>query len=165
MKNKAFTLIEVLIVVLIIGILAAIALPQYKKMVIKTQFSELVNALKALVNAQSIYYIANGTYTANRDSLDLTFPLTDTRRAKQFVQVSKYIECGLDGAPRNVYCKNNKIGIELLYFYHGQYWCTNSNVDNYYNDELCKKLLNVSKTTPTSATGRKYEGTRLHYPF
>ncbi len=70
MKNKqAFTLIELLVVVLIIGILAAVALPQYQKAVLKSRITQVVAYLKAVKDAEEVYYLANGEYTADMDSL------------------------------------------------------------------------------------------------
>ena len=71
MKNKAFTLIELLVVVLIIGILAAIAVPQYKKAVLKSRAAEAVITLKALSEAQEAFYMANGEYTNDIGELDV----------------------------------------------------------------------------------------------
>ena len=161
MKTHAFTLIEVLIVVLIIGILAAIAVPQYKKIILKTRFSEVASALKTLIDAQTRYYLANGTYTNDRDSLDIEFPLGDSDDRKYIIKISKYAHCGIEGAPRNVYCKNTKIGIGLLYFYYGAYRCTNYDLDNYDNDEFCKKLLNTTRVYDDMSNQRYYESKTL----
>ena len=72
MKTQGFTLIELLVVVLIIGILAAVALPQYEKAVLKARTTEPIIVLNALVNAEEIYYIANGEYTSDIGNLDIT---------------------------------------------------------------------------------------------
>ena len=60
-KNKlGFTLIEMLVVVLIIGILAGIALPQYSKAVEKAKSSEALIILKSYRDQQAICYLEKG---------------------------------------------------------------------------------------------------------
>ena len=71
--NGGFTLIELLVVVLIIGILAAVAVPQYRLAVEKAHFAEAVSQVKALVQAEKVYFLANGEYTQNWEDLDISF--------------------------------------------------------------------------------------------
>ncbi len=72
--KKGFTLIELLIVVLIIGVLSAIALPQYEKAVEKSRAAEPMTLLTALGHAQEVYYMANGTYATKFNELDVQIP-------------------------------------------------------------------------------------------
>ena len=71
--HSGFTLIELLVAVLIIGILAAVAVPQYQKAVLKSQTTRYLPFAKALVNAQERYYLENGSYGDQRN-LDIGLP-------------------------------------------------------------------------------------------
>jgi prepilin-type N-terminal cleavage/methylation domain-containing protein len=73
-NKNAFTLIELLITVLIIGILAAIALPQYQIAVLKSRFATVISNTKAIKNAEEIYYLTNGNYTGTLSNLDINIP-------------------------------------------------------------------------------------------
>ena len=72
--KKGFTLIELLVVVLIIGILSAVALPQYTKAVEKSRATQAMTLVKSVADAQKIYYLANGKYTDKFEDLDIGIP-------------------------------------------------------------------------------------------
>lgn len=77
MKNqmqKGFTLIELMIVVAIIGILAAIAIPQYQNYIARAQISEPVSLLGAAKTPITEFVASNGAFptTAQLENLGIT---------------------------------------------------------------------------------------------
>jgi prepilin-type N-terminal cleavage/methylation domain-containing protein len=70
--NKGFTLIELLIVVVIIGILAAIAIPKFSATREKAYFAAMKSDIKNLASQQEIYYSDNYAYTTNTTDLAFT---------------------------------------------------------------------------------------------
>ena len=62
LNRKGFTLIELLIVVVIIGILAAIAIPKFSNTKEKAFVTAMKSDLRNLVTAEEVYFNDNSTY-------------------------------------------------------------------------------------------------------
>lgn len=62
--QKAFTLIEVMIVVGIVAILAAVAIPNYNNFIIRGRLADMTGAMSTLRADMERYYNDNRTYTA-----------------------------------------------------------------------------------------------------
>lgn len=63
MKQQGFTLIELMIVVAIIGILAAVAIPQYQNYVQRAHWSSAIMSVDAIKTAAAECYQENGAFT------------------------------------------------------------------------------------------------------
>ena len=71
--NQGFTLLELMVVVIIIGILAGVAVPQYSKTIERTRMTEAVAILGAIRSSEIRYRAMFGTYTATEANLDFSF--------------------------------------------------------------------------------------------
>lgn len=67
--KHGFTLIEMLVVVLIAGILAAVALPQYETAVERSRATQAFILGKHLAEAEELYFLSTGAYTDSWDDL------------------------------------------------------------------------------------------------
>jgi len=70
--KKGFTLVEVLIVVIIIGILASIGIPQFAVSIEKAKGGEARAGLGHIQTGEKIYYAEREYYTTNLSDLDIT---------------------------------------------------------------------------------------------
>jgi prepilin-type N-terminal cleavage/methylation domain-containing protein len=72
--RKGFTLVELAVVIVIIGLLAAFGVPKFLNSVEKAKASEGFNYLSTVQAAQERYLAQNGAYATAIGSLDLTMP-------------------------------------------------------------------------------------------
>ena len=76
-NQQGFTLIELMIVVAIIGILAAIALPAYQDYTARSQMSEAMSLASGARTAVTEFYTSTGQFPTNNTSAGLATNATD----------------------------------------------------------------------------------------
>lgn len=115
--KQGFTLLELLVVVLIIGILAGIALPQYQMAVGKARFSELKTITKNIQQAAQRYYMEHGTYDLAAKDLDIDLNITSGANSRSF-GLQGGISCTIwkEGEQGLIAC-NKVILKRQMYFY------------------------------------------------
>jgi prepilin-type N-terminal cleavage/methylation domain-containing protein len=72
--KRGFTLLELVVVVIIIGILATLGFTQYGKVIEKGRIAEARMVLGAIRNAQEAYKQEYGDYSINATLLQVSFP-------------------------------------------------------------------------------------------
>ena len=111
MQKKGFTLVELLVVVLIIGILSSVALPQYTKAVEKSRVTEAKILLKKISDAADLYYLANGEDSWKIEDFDIDIPGTyENQGGRTHVRTQHFEFYGDERA------RDNKAGNGLVWY-------------------------------------------------
>ena len=113
MKNrKGFTLLELLVVVLIIGILAGIALPQYKMAVAKAKYATLKDNTRSIKSALDRYYLVNDSYTRDLTALDIELNGSLTQNNER-INLSDGSSCFIGSS--STFCRRKILGVIIEY--------------------------------------------------
>ncbi|ENX4854303.1 pilin [Neisseria gonorrhoeae] len=104
--QKGFTLIELMIVIAIVGILAAVALPAYQDYTARAQVSEAILLAEGQKSAVTEYYLNNGEWPKDNASAGVASTPTDIKG--KYVKEVK-VENGVVTAQMNPSGVNNEI--------------------------------------------------------
>ncbi|ENX1280166.1 pilin, partial [Neisseria gonorrhoeae] len=86
--QKGFTLIELMIVIAIVGILAAVALPAYQDYTARAQVSEAILLAEGQKSAVTEYYLNHGTWPEDNTSAGVAASSTIKGKYVQSVTVT-----------------------------------------------------------------------------
>lgn len=173
--KTGFTLIELLVVVLIIGILASVALPQYKKAVEKSRNTQLKTILSSVNQAQQIYRLANGTFTTDFENLSLDLPLTPSNG--MVCGMAAHHDSGRKGNNFEVQIRSKQVPV-LAWYSSGPYkcagfaydadgkmWCVERMGENHFPKEagaFCKGIEGATLSTQTTTLHFNYLRSRFY---
>ncbi|HFA0396753.1 TPA: pilin, partial [Neisseria gonorrhoeae] len=110
--QKGFTLIELMIVIAIVGILAAVALPAYQDYTARAQVSEAILLAEGQKSAVTEYYLNNGTWPENNGAAGVASASTIKGKYVQSVTVANGVvtaQMKSDGVNKEI--KNKKLSL------------------------------------------------------
>ena len=94
-NKKGFTLIELMIVVAIVGILAAIAIPAYLDYTVKTKITEVTTAMDAMAQASTEYHAARGEFPTANYNYNALASVSDLYAGWNYATSTPLVNCNL----------------------------------------------------------------------
>ncbi len=90
-EESGFTLTELLVVIVIIGVLASLAIPKFLGVITKAKSTEAKLMLKQIYDLEQSYYMENDVYAANLNAIGFQHDklLTEGGKARYKVEVTE----------------------------------------------------------------------------
>ena len=138
-------------------------MPQYQLAIGKIRVKKFMPFMMDIVQAQQVYYLANGEYTAYYDKLDVTIPEggktcegTAGYNCKDFGNWSCIVSGGTDSGGIN--CRDKVVGVSISRSFgkssENDYWaCWAGDVDSL-SDKICKALAQGTSVRSTYGSYR-----------
>ena len=137
MKNKGFTIIELMIAVAIIGVLAAIAIPAYQNYIIRAKVSESLTFASQAKTAVAEFYQSQGSLPTSNPQAGLATSITGTNVSQVTVGTGGAIT--VTASVSGVNTASSNIIFTPATSASGITWvCTGGNLDNQYRPSNCK---------------------------
>jgi type IV pilus assembly protein PilA len=134
--QQGFTLIELMIVVAIIGILAAVAIPSYQDYTARAQVTEAVSLTSSFKTGLAEYYADRGSYPANLTAIGST---TSGKYVGSITVSSSNANVSVTATMNATVNPNIRGSTLILYSTDSLQWsCNLGNVDSKYRPSSCK---------------------------
>ena len=122
-KSQGFTLIELMIVVAIIGILAAIGIPAYKDYIARTQLSEAINLAASTKTPLAEWFSDKGTWPSNISSISGTNITSGVYVSSVVIDTSDGVGVAVVATMKSTDVNSNiQGGTFAIYTTNGQQW-------------------------------------------
>ena len=164
-KSKTFTLIEMLIVIIIIGILAAALVPRLQSIQSRARDSKRKVDLRTIYNANEIYFFDNGIYVP-----DTTPALPNGpgawRHSYNFsprLPELTWIMTNIPIDPINTHANSTAAHSWYTWGYHYTYWSYLTWAVNSY--DLAAQLENPQDPDRNEIRGYRYNNETVQYPW
>jgi len=157
-KKSGFTLLELLVVILIIGILAAVTLPEYQLAVDKARYATLMDITRAIAESNERFYMVNDKYATNFNELDMDIQANSISGGTLNFD---WGHCDLYGQ-QEVQCTNDTL-LQNQFIVHYDFDIGNPHLlvctakgekENTKYDRICKSIGKYSRTTTCAYLGR-----------